>query len=91
MKSCVSRRMEVVVWKDYMERIMNEECEWDRNVGDVVEGTVGCIRRYEVVLTLNEMKTGKPLDLQMYDGSGLLLVGKSDIKLCQSCQRSLDV
>ena len=29
------------VWKDYMERIMNEENDWDNNMeGDAVEGPV---------------------------------------------------
>ena len=37
------RRKEVVL-KDYMERIMNEENDWDRNVeGDAVEGPVVCV------------------------------------------------
>ena len=32
------------VWKDYMERTMNEENDWDHNVeGDAVEGPVACV------------------------------------------------
>ena len=42
-----------------MERIMNEEDDWDRNVeGDAVEGQVVCVSREEVLQALNEMKTG---------------------------------
>ena len=34
------------VWKDYMERIMNEENDWDHNVeGDAAEGPVVCVGR----------------------------------------------
>ena len=48
------------VRKDYMERIMNEENDWDYNVeGDAVEGSVVCVSREEVFQALNEMKTGK--------------------------------
>ena len=46
-----------IVWKDYMERIMND---WDHNVeGDAVKGPVACVSRDNVLHTLNEMKTGK--------------------------------
>ena len=41
-----------------MERIMNEENDWDRNVdGNAVEGPVVCVSREEVFQTLNELKT----------------------------------
>ena len=34
------------VWRDHMERIMNEENDWDHNVeGDAVEGSVVCVSR----------------------------------------------
>ena len=43
-----------------MERIVNEENDWDHNVeGDAVEGPVVCVGREEVLQALNEMKTGK--------------------------------
>ena len=38
------------VWKEHMERIMNEENEWDQNVqADLVEGPVERVSREEVV------------------------------------------
>ena len=41
MKDCIKRIM-----KDYMERITNEENDWDHNVkGDAVEGAVVCVNR----------------------------------------------
>ena len=44
------------VWKDYIERIMNEENDWDHNVeGDAVEGPVVFVMsREEVLQALNE-------------------------------------
>ena len=48
------------VWKNYMERVLSDENDWDHNVeGDAVEGPVICISREEVFRALNEMQTGK--------------------------------
>ena len=59
-KLCFSETERGKVWKDYMERTMNEENDWDRNVeGDAVEGPVVCVSRDEVLRALNEIKTGK--------------------------------
>ena len=59
-KMCFTEKERGKVWKDYMERIMNEENDWNRNVeGDAVEGPVACVCREEMLLALNEMKTGK--------------------------------
>ena len=50
------------VWKEYMERITNEENDWDHNVEeDGVEGPVVCVSKEEVLQALNELKTGKDL------------------------------
>ena len=58
MESCVSVRRKKLVWKDYLERIKNEENEWDHNVeGDAVEGPVVCVSREQVLQAFNEMKT----------------------------------
>ena len=43
-----------------MERIMNEEIDWDHNVeGDAVDGPKDCASREEVLQASNEMKTRK--------------------------------
>ena len=43
-----------------MERIMNEENDWDCNVeGVAVEGPVICVGREEMLQVLNELKTGR--------------------------------
>ena len=45
------------VWKDYMERIINEDNDWDRNAeGDAVGGAVVCVSREEVLQALNEIR-----------------------------------
>ena len=50
MESCFSDKERGKVRKDYMERIMTEEKDWNHNVeGDAVEGPVDCISRDEVV------------------------------------------
>ena len=59
-KLCFSEKERGKIWKDYMERIMKEENDWDHNVeGDAVEGPVVCVSREGVLQTLNEMKTGR--------------------------------
>ena len=58
-KLCFSEKERGKVWKDYMDRIMNEENNWDHNVEeDAVEGPVVCVsEREEVLQALNEMIT----------------------------------
>ena len=57
-KLCFSDKERGKVWKEYMERNMNEENDWDHNVeGDAVEGPVDCVSR-EMLQALSEMKTG---------------------------------
>ena len=54
-KLCLSGKEKGNVWKDYMERIMNEENYWDHNVeGDGV-GPVVSVSREEMLQTFNEV------------------------------------
>ena len=47
-------------WKEYMEKLMNEENEWDHKLSaEVKEGPADCIRMYEVRAALKEMKRHK--------------------------------
>ena len=47
-------------WKEYMEKLMNEENEWDHKIsGEVKEGPADCIRMDEVRAALNKMKRHK--------------------------------
>ena len=44
-----------------MDRIMNEENEWDQNVeAELVERPIERVSREEVVMALGKMKAGKP-------------------------------
>ena len=48
------------VWKDYTDKIVNKENDWDHNVeADAEEGPVVCVSREDVLQVLNETKTGK--------------------------------
>ena len=58
-KLCLSEKERGKVWKDYMERIMNDENDCDHSVeGDVVEGPVVCVSIEEVLQALNENRKG---------------------------------
>ena len=53
-KLCFSEKESGKVWMGYMERIMNEENDWDHNMeGDAVEGPVVCVGREDVLQALN--------------------------------------
>ena len=44
-------------WKEYMEKLMNEENEWDHKISaEVKEGPADCIRMDELRAALKEMK-----------------------------------
>ena len=50
-------------WKEYMEKLMNEENEWDHKLSaEVKEGPADCIRMDEVKAALKEMKRHKAPD-----------------------------
>ena len=47
-------------WKEYMERLMNEENEWDHKISaGVKEGPADCIRMADVRAVLKKMKRHK--------------------------------
>ena len=76
------------IWKEHMEKIMNEENEWDRMVEtDVVEGPVEKVARNEIVETIQSIKSGKAtgpseVSVEMKVASGEIGV-KVIMKLCQ--------
>jgi len=44
-------------WKEYMEKLMNEENDWDHKISaEVKEGPADCIRMDEVRAVLKKMK-----------------------------------
>ena len=75
-----------------MERMMNEENNWDHNAGDTVYGVVDCVRREEeVVQALNEMKIGKApghgeVSLELIAASGAVEIQV----MAEICHRVLD-
>ena len=75
-----------------MERIMNEENDWDHNVeGDAVEGPVVCVSREDRLQTVNEIKTGKisgpsEVSLELIAASG----GVKIQLMVEICQKVLD-
>jgi len=77
------------VWKEHMERIMNEENEWDQNVqADSGKGPVERVSREEVVKALGKMKAGKAAGLlevsvEMIATSGEIGIDVM-VELCQS-------
>ena len=77
------------VWKEHMERIMNEENEWDQNVqADLVEGPVEKVSREEVVQAVGNMKAGKAagpseISVEMITASGEIGIDMM-VELCQS-------
>ena len=88
-KLCFSEKERGKVWNVYVERIMNEENDWDHNVeGDAVEGPVVCVGREEMLLALREMKTGAALGCR--DVSLELIVASGGVgiqvmaEICQS-------
>ena len=55
-----SRKTVVCVWKEYMEKLMNEENEWDHSISTTIkEGPADCIRFDEVAAALKKMKKHK--------------------------------
>ena len=47
-------------WKEYVEKLMNEENEWDHKISaEVKEGPADCIRMAEVSAVLKKMKRHK--------------------------------
>ena len=47
-------------WKEYMEKLINEENEWDHRISaGVKEGPVDCIRISEVTAALKKIKLHK--------------------------------
>jgi len=45
------------LWKEYMEKVMNEENEWDHRISaGIKEGPANCIRIDEVAAAMKKMK-----------------------------------
>ena len=80
------------IWKEHMEKIMNEENNWDQVVNaDMVEGPVERVSHAEIINAIKTMKTGKAagpseVNFEMIAASGE--VGEKVMR--ELCQRVLD-
>ena len=80
------------VWKEQMEKIMNEEKEWDHMVEtDVVKGPVEKVVRNEIVEAMQKMKSGKAKGPSEVSVEMIVASGKIGVKvMMELCQRVLD-
>ena len=90
---CFSEKQRGKVWKDYMDRIMNNEINWDQNVeGDVVEGPVVCVSREEVLQALNDIKTGKASGASDMSLELIAAIGEVGIQvMAEICQSRMNL
>ena len=59
-KLCINERERAEVWKDHMEKVMNEENEWDGEVEvDVTHKPIEKVTLEEVEKAVKSMKLGK--------------------------------
>ena len=80
------------IWKEHMEKIMNEKNEWDRMVEtDLVEGPVEKVVRDEIVEAIQSMKSGKATGTSEVSVEMIVASGEIGVKvMMELCQRVLD-
>ena len=80
------------IWKEHMEKIMNEENEWDRMVEtDLVEGPVKKVVRNEIVKAIQSMKSGKATGTSEVSVEMIIASSEIGVKvMMELCQRVLD-
>ncbi len=80
-------------WKEYMEKLLNVENEWDGDVvADIVEGPPDRISEMEVREAINESKTGKARGLTEVVVEMIRAAGEQGVKwmteICNEVVRS---
>ena len=80
------------IWKERMEKIMNEENEWDHMVEtDVVDGPMEKVVRNEIVEAIHGMKSGKATGTSEVSVEMIVASGEIGKKvMMEQCQRVLD-
>ena len=80
------------IWKEHMEKIMNEENEWDHMVEtDLVEGPVEKVARNEIVEAIQSMKFRKATGPSEVSVEMIVASGEIGFKvMMELCQRVLD-
>ena len=70
------------IWKEQMEKIMNEENEWDHVVEtEVVEGPVEIVAGNEIVEAMQKMKSGKATELSEVSVEMIVASGEIGVKV----------
>ena len=82
----------VKIWKEHMEKIMNEENEWDRMVEtDVVEGPVEKVVPNEIVEAIQSRKSGKATGPSEVSVEMIVASGEIGVKvMMELCRHVLD-
>ena len=80
------------IWKEHMERIMNEENAWDHKLNAAtVDGPVEKVSRKELREAIRKMKQGKARGLSEVTMQMIVAGGRiADEVMLQLCQRVLD-
>ena len=80
------------IWKEHMEKIMNEENKWHRMVEtDVVERPVEKVARNEIVEAIQSMKSGKATRTSGVSVEMIVASGEIGVKvMMELCQQVLD-
>ena len=80
------------IWKKHMEKIINEENEWDHMVEtDLVEGPVEKLARNEIVKAIQSMKSGRTTGPFEVSVEMIVASGEIGVKvMMELCQRALD-
>ena len=80
------------IWKEHIEKIMNEKNEWDHMVEtDVVEGPVEKVAHNEIVEAMQRMKSGKAAGPSEVSVEMIVASGEIGVKvMMELCQGVLD-
>ena len=80
------------IWKEHMEKIINEENKWNHMVEtDVVEGPVEKVARNEIVKAMQRMKSEKATGPSQGSVEMIVASGEIGVKvMMELCQRVLD-
>ena len=71
------------IWKEHMEKIINEENKWDRMVEtDLVEGPVEKVVCNEIVEAIQSMKSGKATGTSEVSVEMIVASGEIRVKAC---------
>ena len=80
------------IWKEHVEKIKNEENEWDHMMEtEVIEGPVEKVARHEIVETMQKMKSGKPTGPSEVSVEMVVASGEVEVKvMMETGQRVLN-